>query len=157
MFGHEKTGTLKQKELKRSLRDSREARMNEDLMDNSVKKNAYNGSNTAKRSKNSLSVKKVRNQSFATNTAVHDNSFTQTKKLKLKVPQNDFDPKTVKDGLDVIDLELDAIDQSIQNGDLAGDRNQIEEIVQANKTLREKVEQIADLVVSAITKASNLK
>lgn len=157
MFGHEKTGTLKQSEIKPTLRDSREKVLNEDLKHSSVKPHAYDDVSAAKRSKNSLSVKKVRNSNFSTNPAAHDSSFSHSKKLKLKAPQNDFDSNTVKDGLDLIDIELDEIDQSIQNGDLAGDGNQLEELIKANKLLREKVEQIADLVVSAITKASGLK
>ena len=157
VFGHEKTGTLKQNEIKPTLRESRVNELNSDLRHNSINQNEYDDAIPSKRSKASLSVKKVRNANFATNPTLTDNSFSYTKKLRLKVPQNDFDSSTVKDGLDAIDIELDEIDKIIQNEELAGDGNGLDELVKANKALREKVEQIADLVVSAITKASNIK
>ena len=74
----------------------------------------------------------------------------------VKVPPNDFDPKTVKEGLDRIDLEIHDIDQNIPEEEFEND-NELEELIRANKLLRDKVSQIADLVVSAITKASSLK
>lgn len=73
------------------------------------------------------------------------------------MPLNDFDPKTVKDGLDQIDYELHDIDKNIPDEELEMDDNETEELIRANKILRDKVGQIADLVVSAIEKAATLR
>ena len=98
----------------------------------------------------------MKRDNFATAQHSTDNSFSYVKKALVKVPPNDFDPKTVKDGLDRIDLEIHDIDQNIPEEEFEND-DELEELIRANKLLRDKVSQIADLVVSAITKASSLK
>jgi hypothetical protein len=72
-----------------------------------------------------------------------------------KQPANDFDPFTVKDGLDEIDVEMNDIQLNMPT--IEYEDYECEELMKSNKVLREQVGQITDLVVSAITKASNLK
>ena len=156
MYGHEKTGTLKQSTIKPILRESRDKEFNSDLNQGKFKKNEYDDYSTNIRSKYSTSTKKMRNDSFATAPHLSDNSFSYVKKPKRKIPPNDFDPLTVKGGLEAIDLEIHDIDEHIPEEAFEND-DEIEELIRANKILRDKVSQIADLVVSAITKASTLK
>lgn len=141
--------------LKPTLRDSRDDDPNADGKRSSTIDNAYDDSR-AKRNQNSNSAKKARTNSLVTGQKTTD-GFSYVKKSKLKIAQNDFDPSTVKDGLQEIDVEIDFIDRNIPDEEFESDDREVEELIKANKILREKVGQIADLVVSAITKASNLK
>jgi chromosome segregation ATPase len=157
VFGHERSGTLKQKNITPTLRESKESALNKDLKPTSVANNDYDDSQNTRRTKNSSSAKKMRTSSFGASAKLNDSSFSTVKKNRNKLPVNDFDPSTVKDGLEVIDLEIHDIDQNIPPEELEQDDNETEELLKANKVLRDKVGQIADLVVSAITKASTLR
>lgn len=63
----------------------------------------------------------------------------------------------MKDGLDAIDLEIADIEQNMPSIEYDQDDYETEELMKANKILREKVGQITDLVVQAISKAATLK
>lgn len=129
--------------------------MNKDLTPQAS--NDYDDSRTKTKSKrkSSISAKKMRTSSLGTKPPGADNSFTYVKKHVPKMPPNDFDPETVKNGLDQIDYEIHDIDENIPEEEFELDET--EELMRANKILREKVGQISDLVASAITKASMLK
>ena len=86
-----------------------------------------------------------------------DSSKLRHKVKFAKVPPNDFDPLTVKDGLDAIDLEMADIEENMPSIEYDQDDYETEELMKANKILRLKVGQITDLVVQAIKKASSIK
>lgn len=70
-----------------------------------------------------------------------------------RVPEK-FRP--VKEGLDQIDLELHDIDKNITDEALEEDA-ETEELIQANKLLRDKVGTVLDLVISAVDKADSIR
>jgi hypothetical protein len=86
-----------------------------------------------------------------------DSSKARRNVKYAKQPNSDFDPLSVKDGLDAIDLEIADIDQYMPSIEYDQDDYETEELMKANKILRLKVGQITDLVVQAIKKASNIK
>ena len=143
MFEGQRHGSINQSNITPTLRDSRD--------------NAYIDSKEKKRSKNLSSAKKMRTSSFNRSLLTQGNNFTYVKKTKQKVATNDFDPKTVKDGLDQIDLEIQDIDQNLPEEEYEHDEDETAELIRSNKILRDKVSQIADLVVSAINKAAILR
>lgn len=152
VFGSEKSGTLKQSTIKATLRESRVKQDASKFTLNAYNSNEYSDYHIEKRNKNSLSANKVKRDNFATAPHSTDHSFSYVKKAIKKLPPNDFDPKTVKEGLDLIDLEIHDLDQNIPEEEYEKD-DELEELIRANKLLRDKVSQISDLVVSAITKA----
>jgi len=154
VFGNEKTGTLKQNSLKGTIRNNRDNKLNDDINTSVELKNEYDDSH-GKLDNDSSNRKKTRRKSFSNRSK---NSSKQRKGVKYqKQGPNDFDPLTVKDGLEAIDLEMVDIDQNMPSIEYDRDDYETEELMKANKILREKVGQITDLVVSAIMKASNLK
>lgn len=64
--------------------------------------------------------------------------------------------RPVKEGLDQIDLELHDIDKNIPDEALEED-DETEELIRANKILRDKVGTVLDLVVSAVDKADSIR
>lgn len=70
---------------------------------------------------------------------------------------HDFDVNTVNDGLDEIDLLLDELANDIPEDLYENDDFNIEEMMNANRHLREKIGEISTMVISAISKAAILK
>lgn len=70
---------------------------------------------------------------------------------------NDFDVNTVNDGLDEIDLLLDELGNDIPEDLYENDDFNLEEMMNVNRHLREKIGEISTMVISAISKAAVLK
>lgn len=157
MFDGNRHGSSKPSHITPTLRESKEKPTNKDLRQH--ENNPYDDSKKLDRVKNLSAAKEKKNRptSFNTRSQSTENNFTFVKKHKPKLPPNDFDPDTVKDGLDQIDLEIQDIDQNLPEEELENDVNETEDLIRANKILRDKVSQIADLVVSAISKAASLR
>lgn len=157
MFEGNRHGSSKPSNITPTLRESKEKPINRDLKPQ--ENNPYDDSIKVDRAKNlsAAKEKKHRPTSFNTRSQSTENNFTFVKKHKPKLPPNDFDPESVKEGLDLIDLEIQDIDQNLPEEDLENDVNETEDLIRANKILRDKVSQIADLVVSAINKAVVLR
>jgi hypothetical protein len=157
VFEGNRHGNSKSNHITPTIRDSKEKPFNRDLKPH--ENNPYDDSKKVDRVKNLSAVKEKVNRptSFNTRSQSTENNFTFVKKHKPKLPPNDFDPDTVKEGLDLIDLEIQDIDQNLPEEELENDVNQTEDLIRANKILRDKVSQIADLVVSAINKAAVLR
>jgi len=66
---------------------------------------------------------------------------------------NDFDPNNIKDGLDVIDDELDLIEDERPENDGDPTDQEIEDVMKATQELRIKVGEISEFVGQAILKA----
>lgn len=62
----------------------------------------------------------------------------------------------IKEGLGEIDLEIHDIDENIPD-EVIEDDEEVEDLIRANKLLRDKVGEISDIVESAIEKASSLR
>lgn len=77
--------------------------------------------------------------------------------IRTQGPPGDFDTETVNDGLDEIDLMLDQLERDVPD-DLYEDADfEVDEMMKANRMLREKIGDIASMVITAIQKASKLK
>ena len=70
---------------------------------------------------------------------------------------NDFDPDNIKEGLDLIDDELDAIEDERPENDGDPTDQEIEDVMWANQELWIKVGEISDFVGQAILKAQQIR
>ena len=66
---------------------------------------------------------------------------------------NDFDPENIQEGLNMIDNELDAIEDSRPENEGEPTDSEIDEVMRANQELRVKVGEISEFVAQAIVKA----
>lgn len=109
MFGHEKSGTLKKNEITPVLLESKDSSLNKDIKHDQRNENAYEDKQDTKRSKNT-SGRKNRTSSTGGMSKLAETNLVNNKP-KTKLPTNDFDPDTVKDGLDQIDYEIHDLDK----------------------------------------------
>lgn len=109
-----------------------------------------------KKTNKSVSLNKLSRSENSLSLNSH-NSFSYAKRKRIRLPQNDFDSSTVKKGIDEIDLEMEDIENNMPDSVYDNDDGEIEELMSANLILRQKVKEIADLVVGAIKKACILK
>lgn len=96
-----------------------------------------------------------------TNTSVRRNipkgvGMNSTKNSTLTIT-NDFDVMTVTEGLDDIDIMLDVLEKDIPEDVYEGVDFDVEEMMKANRALRDKIHDISEMVITAIQKASKLK
>lgn len=78
-------------------------------------------------------------------------------KTTLAMQQNDFDPLSVNDGMDEIDLMLDQLENDIPDEVFEIEEFDVDQMMKNNRQLRDKIRDISDMVITAITKASMLK
>jgi predicted peroxiredoxin len=82
--------------------------------------------------------------------------MNSTKNTTLTIT-NDFDVLTVTEGLDDIDIMLDVLEKDIPEDVYEGIDFDVEEMMKANRALRDKIHDISEMVITAIQKASKLK
>lgn len=70
---------------------------------------------------------------------------------------NDFDTESVFEGLDEIDMIIDQLENDIPEDVFEDEEVEVEDMMKANRMLREKIGDIAKMVVTAIQKAAKLK
>ena len=75
----------------------------------------------------------------------------------MNQPPNDFDIFTVNDGMDDIDIMIDQLENNVPEELYETDEIDVDQMMKVNRGLRDKIKDIGDLVISAITKASMLK
>ena len=107
-------------------------------------------SQTEKRNKKIHSVSRK-------NKGISRRKLMEYKGVKIKAPPNDFDPDTVNDGLDEIDILIDQLENGIPDDVYETEEFEVDGMMKANRRLREKIGQISNMVINAITKAGNLK
>lgn len=66
--------------------------------------------------------------------------------------RRDMDPSNILENIEEIDLEIDRTERNIPSNLSENDMNDINILIQANKDLREKVNDVSELVKETLTK-----
>ena len=120
------------------------------------KSNGYQSS-TNKKEKKFKSMSQQR-----TNSSAYRNFQNQTGNISLKannihVPTNDFDVETINEGMDEIDYMLGELEADVPEDIYESTEIDVDAMIKANHLLRDKIKDIAEMVITAIKKASQLK
>jgi hypothetical protein len=94
----------------------------------------------------------------AINTTYSRKHIPKAAPVNLRITYNDFDVNTVNDGLDEIDALLVELENNDPDeGSEENNEFDLEEMMKANRNLRDKIGEISTMVISAISKAAVLK
>jgi chromosome segregation ATPase len=120
----------------------------------------HNGYNTS--TSKVQKIKKKRGLTLSKNRSgtTHNRNLarnTGTISLKTNAPQNDFDVLTVNDGMQEIDIILDTLENDIPDDVYENEDFDVDQMMKVNRGLRDKILEISSFVITAITKASQLK
>jgi hypothetical protein len=120
--------------------------------------NKYSGYNSS----SGLKGKKRRNQTLSktrAGTTKYRGNVRSTNSVSFKstLPPNDFDVMTVNDGLDEIDIMIDELENDIPEDVYENENLDVDQMMKVNRDLRDKIKEIGGFVITAITKASQLK
>ena len=75
----------------------------------------------------------------------------QMSRLVISI-RRDMDPSNILENIEEIDLEIDRTERNIPSNLSENDMNDINILIQANKDLREKVNDVSELVKETLTK-----
>ena len=75
----------------------------------------------------------------------------QMSRLVISI-RRDMDPSNILENIEDIDLEIDRTERNIPSNLSENDMNDINILIQANKDLREKVNDVSELVKETLTK-----
>lgn len=145
------------KQLERRRRSITESSLNQDL--NSSKDDPYNdaGMTSGYESNKSRRKKKYKSVSKNRNIASRKGLTNFSMNSKFKAPSNDFDPSSVNDGLNEIDLLIDQLENGAPEEIYEDEDLEVDTMMGSNRQLRDKIGEIAQFVMNAITKAAMLK
>lgn len=121
-----------------------------------VKNSGYNSSASASKKRNrNMTLSKSR-ATTSKNRPVRNTGTVNLKSI-INAPPNDFDVMTVNDGLDEIDIMIDQLENDIPEDIYEMEEIDVDEMMKVNRSLRDKIKEIGSFVISAITKAAQLK
>ena len=83
-------------------------------------------------------------------------SYQHYTKLVISIKQ-DLDPNNILDKIETIDVELDKLEHNIPDGLDADDISEVEEMMKANKDLRQKVSEVSEMVKTTLVKVNKLR
>lgn len=70
---------------------------------------------------------------------------------------DDFNPYNITEGMDEIDILMDELEKDIPEDAYIHEEFDVEKMLQSNKEIKEKIQEISVIVTAAITKAAILK
>ena len=150
------TSTYNQtKKLERRRLSSKNNEMNQDLNRSNYEPYNDGGLSSGYESSNKRGRKKIKSVSKHRN--IRSRKGLSAHGVKFKVATNDFDPDSVNDGLNEIDILLDQLETKIPEDVYETDDFEVDEMMKVNRHLRDKIGEISQFVASAITKARTLK
>lgn len=152
---HDTSSYLANKELVARRRSSKESELNQDL--NRSDYQSYKQSVLSSDYESGKERRRKKIKSVSKGRPPLSKKKLTSYGMKLKSTTNDFDPDSINDGLDEIDILIDQLEQGVPEDIYETEELDIDGMMRANRLLRDKIGQISQMVINAITKAGNLK